>query len=78
MLPEPATCFQGISGKSSPEGGRQTARRLGDYFKAPGRRVKGLVIGQEGSEVETVNEAHRAGDVVADVLQRVRVRRQKA
>ncbi len=63
-------CFQGISGNRLLKAG-QTPRRLGYDFEATGRGVKGLIVGKEGVEVEAVNKAHRAGDVVPYVLQRV-------
>ena len=46
----------GDFGKPLFESGRQTARRLGNDFKAARRRVKGLVVGKECVEVETVTK----------------------
>src|SRR5271170_225581 len=58
-------------GKPFLERRRQIARRFGNNFEAARRGVKGLVVGKEAVEVEAVNKAYRAGNVVADVLQRV-------
>ena len=60
------------------EGRRQAAGSFRDDFEAARRRVKSLVVSEKAVKVETVDEAHDAGDVVADILQSRRGRFQKA